>query len=104
MKLLAYFGLVLILSGSFFAQSIQGGLTVEARAGDTVAKLAERYGVDVEEVARYNGLLPHSVLGAGRKIKLPPQKARTFTTCQTKLSELPEIRGLKLGMSETEFF
>jgi LysM repeat protein len=44
---------------------------VKAKAGDTVQKLAERYKVDVTEVAKYNGLLPNSVLGAGREIKLP---------------------------------
>jgi hypothetical protein len=36
-----------------------------------VAKLATRHNVDPVEVAKYNGLLPNSVLGAGREIKLP---------------------------------
>jgi len=44
---------------------------VKAKAGDTVAKVAERYGANPTEVAKYNGLLPNSVLGAGREIKLP---------------------------------
>ena len=44
---------------------------VRAQAGDTVAKLASRHNVDPIEVAKYNGLLPNSVLGAGREIKLP---------------------------------
>ena len=44
---------------------------VKAQAGDTVAKLATRHNVDPLEVAKYNGLLPNSVLGAGREIKLP---------------------------------
>lgn len=44
---------------------------VKAKAGDTVAKLAERYGSDPTETAKYNGLLPNSVLPAGREIKLP---------------------------------
>lgn len=44
---------------------------VKAKAGDTVAKVAERYGADPTEVAKYNGLLPNSVLGAGRDIKIP---------------------------------
>ena len=46
--------------------------TVKAKAGDTVQKLAERYKANPTEVAKYNGLLPNSVLGAGREIKLPP--------------------------------
>ena len=44
---------------------------VRAQAGDTVAKLATRNGADPTEVAKYNGLLPNSVLGAGREIKIP---------------------------------
>jgi LysM repeat protein len=44
---------------------------VKAQAGDTVAKVASRNGADPIEVAKYNGLLPNSVLGAGREIKIP---------------------------------
>ena len=44
---------------------------VKAQAGDTVAKLATRHSADPTEVAKYNGLLPNSVLGAGREIKIP---------------------------------
>ena len=45
---------------------------VKAQSGDTVTKIAVRNGADPSEVAKYNGLLPNSVLGAGREIKLPP--------------------------------
>jgi len=44
---------------------------VKAQAGDTVSKVATRNGADPVEVAKYNGLLPNSVLGAGREIKIP---------------------------------
>lgn len=44
---------------------------VKAQAGDTVTKVAQRAGADPTEVAKYNGLLPNSVLGAGREIKIP---------------------------------
>lgn len=44
---------------------------VKAQSGDTVAKLAARYNADPVEVAKFNGLLPNSVLGAGREIKIP---------------------------------
>jgi LysM repeat protein len=44
---------------------------VKAVAGDTVAKVAARNGADPTEVAKFNGLLPNSVLGAGREIKIP---------------------------------
>ncbi len=45
--------------------------TVKAKAGETVAKVAERFNADAVEVAKLNGLLPNSVLFAGREIKLP---------------------------------
>jgi membrane-bound lytic murein transglycosylase D len=44
---------------------------VKAQSGDTVSKLAQRHGADPTEVAKYNGLLVNSVLGAGREIKIP---------------------------------
>ncbi|HEX8289277.1 MAG TPA: transglycosylase SLT domain-containing protein [Pyrinomonadaceae bacterium] len=44
---------------------------VKAQAGDTVAKVAARAGADATEVAKFNGLLPNSVLPAGREIKIP---------------------------------
>ena len=44
---------------------------VKAVAGDTVAKLATRNNADPTEVAKFNGLLPNSVLGAGREIRIP---------------------------------
>lgn len=47
---------------------------VKAQSGDTVSKLAQRHNADPTEVAKYNGLLPNSVLGAGREIKLPASK------------------------------
>ncbi|MGH9820004.1 MAG: LysM peptidoglycan-binding domain-containing protein, partial [Pyrinomonadaceae bacterium] len=48
-----------------------GVRVVKAQSGDTVEKLARRNNVDPIEVAKYNGLLPNSVLGAGREIKIP---------------------------------
>lgn len=44
---------------------------VRARAGDTIAKLAKREGANASEVAKFNGLLPNSVLGKGREIRIP---------------------------------
>ncbi|HJS52692.1 MAG TPA: transglycosylase SLT domain-containing protein [Pyrinomonadaceae bacterium] len=46
---------------------------VKAQAGDTVSKVAARHGANPTEVAKYNGLLPNSVLGSGREIKIPNQ-------------------------------
>jgi len=44
---------------------------VKARVGETLAMLAFRVGANVNEVAKFNGLLPTSVLPAGREIKIP---------------------------------
>ena len=49
-----------------------GGVrVVKAKSGDTVTKLAEREGISAVELAKYNGLLPTSILSAGREIKVP---------------------------------
>lgn len=56
--------------GSVVANGVR---VVKAKAGDTVRELAERYNADPIEVAKYNGLIPNSVLGAGREIKIPPK-------------------------------
>jgi LysM repeat protein len=47
---------------------------VKAKAGDTVKKIADREQIDATDLAKFNGLLPNSVLGAGREIKLPAMK------------------------------
>jgi membrane-bound lytic murein transglycosylase D len=48
-----------------------GGVqVVVAKSGDTVAKLAARYGASAIEVAKFNGLLPDSQLPAGREIRI----------------------------------
>jgi LysM repeat protein len=49
-----------------------GGVrVVKAQSGDTVAKLAARFGASAVEVAKFNGLLPDSQLPAGREIRIP---------------------------------
>ena len=45
--------------------------TVKAKAGDTVEKVALREKANPSDVAKFNGLLPTSVLSAGRVIKIP---------------------------------
>ena len=53
------------------APSTSGVRVVKAQSGDTVAKIAARYGVSAVEVAKFNGLLPDSKLPAGREIRIP---------------------------------
>lgn len=48
-----------------------GVRVVKAKTGDTVTKLAAREGISAVELAKYNGLLPTSILSAGREIKIP---------------------------------
>ncbi len=43
---------------------------VKAQSGDTVATLAKRNGANPVEVAKFNGLLVNSKLGAGREIRI----------------------------------
>lgn len=53
------------------APAVSNVRIVKAKAGDTVAKIAARENLNAGEVAKFNGLLPNSVLGAGREIKVP---------------------------------
>ena len=53
------------------APTVSNVRIVKAKAGDTVAKIAARENLNAGEVAKFNGLLPNSVLGAGREIKVP---------------------------------
>lgn len=45
--------------------------TVRAKKGETVEAIAKRYNVSPTEIAKFNGLLPNTVLIAGREIKIP---------------------------------
>ncbi len=44
---------------------------VKAKAGDSLTKIAEREGVSLAELAKFNGLLTTSALPIGREIKIP---------------------------------
>ena len=60
----------------YFVDSNSPGFkVVKAKAGDTVANVAERVGVNVIDVAKFNGLFPNSVLGADREVKIPQKGA-----------------------------
>ena len=60
------------------ASAQQAPKIVRAQSGDTISTISVRFGVDPLEVARLNGLLPNSVLGAGREVKIPSRAmART---------------------------
>jgi len=46
-------------------------LKIKARAGDTIAKIAERSNVSADDVARLNGMAVDAELQAGQEIKVP---------------------------------
>jgi membrane-bound lytic murein transglycosylase D len=48
-----------------------GMMKIKARTGDTPAKLAERYNVSAEEIAKMNGTAVNAELTAGQEVKLP---------------------------------
>jgi membrane-bound lytic murein transglycosylase D len=48
-----------------------GMMKIKARIGDTPAKLAERYNVSAEEIAKMNGTAVNAELTAGQEVKLP---------------------------------
>ena len=44
--------------------------SVRAGKGDTIAKIAARYNISADELAKLNGVLPNAVLEAGREIRM----------------------------------
>lgn len=54
-------------------QTATGVRSVKAVSGDTVAKIAARFGYSPAEIAKFNGLQIDSALTSGREIKLPPR-------------------------------
>lgn len=52
-------------------------ISVRARAGETLAQLAARQGVGVDEVARLNALSPDAALSANQEIKVPSKSPAT---------------------------
>jgi membrane-bound lytic murein transglycosylase D len=48
-----------------------GMMKIKARQGDTPAKLAERYNVSADDVARMNGTAVNAELPVGKEVKLP---------------------------------
>ena len=48
-----------------------GLMRIKANAGDTITKIASRYGFAAADLARLNGVLPDAPLSAGREIRVP---------------------------------
>jgi murein DD-endopeptidase MepM/ murein hydrolase activator NlpD len=58
-------------TGSIAPAAPAGGNVVTARAGDTLKKLSDRYGVSVDRLAKANGLALNAQLTAGQSIIIP---------------------------------
>lgn len=57
--------------GSAPSTAPNGLMKVKANAGDTITKIASRYGFSAADLARLNGVLPDAPLAAGREIRVP---------------------------------
>jgi len=44
---------------------------IKARAGDTIAKIAERSNVSADEMARLNGMAVNAELQPGQEVRVP---------------------------------
>ncbi len=51
--------------------AVGGGTQVTARAGDTVKKLSDRYGVPADRIAKANGIAANATLAAGQSVLIP---------------------------------
>lgn len=49
------------------------------RAGDTLSKIAEKYGTTYQKLASYNGIANPNKINVGQKIKIPGSGVKTYT-------------------------
>ncbi len=63
-------------------------VTVHVRPGDTLSRIAARYGISVREVARLNGLSPRARLRAGQTLvlTLPSDRVRKSSSSKASLA------------------
>lgn len=67
----------------------------EVAAGDTLNKIAGRYGVSVEQIEKANGLTASSVLRSGQKLTIPQVEAKPVVVPQTKVAPKPAVAQTK---------
>lgn len=88
MKLIISILMLIIASSYVAAQEIP-----VAKSGETVKAMAVRLGLDPVEFARFNKLSQKTLLKEGRRLEM---------WCDLPLEKAPVIRGMRLGMTETE--
>ena len=58
-------------------------ITYKVQSGDTLDKIANRYGVSATMLAAYNGIANKNIIRKGQTLKIPSDKAKTVTTTVT---------------------
>lgn len=60
-------------------QPTAGETVYTVQKGDTLSKIANKYGTTYQKLASYNGIVNPNVISVGQKIKIPGSGVRTYT-------------------------
>ncbi|MCM1578719.1 MAG: LysM peptidoglycan-binding domain-containing protein [Ruminococcus sp.] len=83
-------------SGSTSSGSAGSGETVyTVQAGDTLSKIAAKYGTTYQKLASYNGIANPNIINVGQKIRIPGSGVKTYTV--KKGDSLWAIAAAQLG-------
>ena len=74
-------------------------ITYKVRNGDTLEKIAERYGVDPEGLAKKNELNPPFALEEGKRILVPGLNRTNGPTSSSKAQESPRVASGQIDLS-----
>ena len=61
------------------AQPATGETVYTVQKGDTLSKIATKYGTTYQKLAEYNGIANPNIISVGQKIKIPGSGVRTYT-------------------------
>lgn len=61
------------------AQPAAGETVYTVQKGDTLSKIATKYGTTYQKLASYNGIANPNIINVGQKIKIPGSGVRTYT-------------------------
>lgn len=61
------------------AQPATGETVYTVQKGDTLSKIAAKYGTTYQKLASYNGIANPNIINVGQKIKIPGSGVRTYT-------------------------
>ncbi len=80
----AVFATFLMPASAFAESSEQGGKVHVVRRGDTLAKVAVRYGVSVAALSRANNLRNPNLIYVGQRLWIPTSNSAAASTANTK--------------------